>query len=161
MPTMKATGAEALANELQKLGENTSGVAKKCAYDGARAVTDAVAAAVKSLPLDENGFKPGTDPLRIITMQDRRDLEKCLGISRIENDGFSTTVSVSFDGYLSRKEDNFPKGVPAAMVARSIESGSSVRAKKPFMRVTLRKVTDTVLDVMKQTFDESVDQLKS
>lgn len=159
MAQMKTEGLEEFVAELNKLAAATPGVTKKCLYDGARVLADGIREAVKGLPLDPDGhFTPVKDPLRTITAKDREDLAEAVGISKIES-GASSSVSVSFAGYISRTEEKFPKGVPAALIARSIEKGTSVRAKKPFLRPAIKKNKDAVLDAMQATMAESLAQI--
>lgn len=159
MPDMKVEGMDEFVRSLTAIGRHTAGVARKCAYDGAALLRGELEESVKALPLDTDGFTVGTDPLRVITERDRADLAACAGISKIESDGLGTSVSVSFDGYISRTEKDFPKGVPAALIARSIESGSSVRAKRPFMRMTVKNSSERVLSAMQETMTESIAQI--
>lgn len=161
MPQMTVDGMEDFLDELGRIGAKSAGIAKKCAYSGAAVMADAVRVWTKALPLDSNGhFVKGTDPLHVITDQDREDLAACVGVSGIESDGMTTTVSVSFDGYITRAEKKFPNGVPAAMIARSIESGSSVRAKRPFVRPAVRAASKEVLAAMRQTMGECIEQIQ-
>ena len=52
----------------------------------------------------------------------------------MRNDGGFRNVKIGFDGYNYVKTKTWPKGQPNAMVARSIESGTSWMSKQPFMR---------------------------
>ena len=150
-------GIEKLEQALGALAGQSGKAAKRVLYDGAKVLHQAIQDATEKLTLDEYPFTPGKDPLRVISRKDREDLAQCVGFSPILNEEDGTySVSVSFDGYITRTEPKFPKGVPAAMIARSIESGSSVRAKKPFVRPAVRKVTDAVNQAMQETFDQTV-----
>lgn len=158
MPSMKSEGLSEFVDQLQKLADGSLGLAKRCAFDGARVLADALSEAAEALPLDENPFTPRRDPLRVITEEDRDDLVESLGVSRISQEGLSVSVSVSFDGYIRRTEEKYPNGVPAALIARSIEGGSSVRAARPFVRTAARKAADSVLAAMQRTMDETIKQ---
>lgn len=157
---MKVTGLDEFVEGLNAIGEHAGGIAKKCAYDGARSLADGIAEKIQQLPVDSNGFTVGTDPLNIITTRDRDDLAACLGVSSIENDGMSTSVSVSFKGYISRTERKYPSGVPAALIARSIEKGTSVRAKKPFLRPAINSKKSAALSAMQKTMADSLAQIQ-
>lgn len=158
MPKLTTDGLDGFLATLNSLGESAVKVAKQCVYAGAGEIHGAMEKSVLSLPLDSDGFTPDKDPLRVITDQDRRDLAACLGYSKID-DSDGVSVSVSFDGYISRKEKNFPKGVPAALIARSMESGSSVRAKNPFVRKSVNSVRATVPTVMQAKLDEVINKI--
>jgi hypothetical protein len=159
MPSLKSNGFDELVNRLRTLGDKTVGISKKCVYAGGRVLADAMVGAVKTLPVDNRYYPAPGRPLQVISSRDREDLAGCVGISRIESDGMNTSVSVSFDGYITRTEEGFPDGVPAVMIARSIESGSSVRAKHPFVRPALKGIDGNVGQAMQIMLDESVQQI--
>lgn len=158
MPTLKTDGLDEFVQQLQALGQRTQGIAKACVYDGAAVLKDAIVEGVNNFPVHQGGYTPGKTPLRVITEKDRDDLAACVGVSKIESDGLATSVSVSFDGYISRTEKKYPNGVPAAMIARSLEKGSSVRAKKPFVRPAVKKAKEAVLSAMQQALAERIGQ---
>jgi hypothetical protein len=70
----------------------------------------------------------------VIGTWDKAILEQRLGVSHIEATGDRADAVVSFAGYNGRPTKKYPNGVPVPMIARSIESGSSVREKNPFIR---------------------------
>lgn len=161
MAQFTTDGMDDFLAQLGALGERATGIGKKACYDGMAVMADAVQASTGQLPLDTYPFTPVSDPLRVITEQDRRDLADCLGISRIETDGGVITVSLSFDGYISRTEPRFPNGVPAALIARSLESGSSVRAKNPFIRSAVNRAREAVAQAMQASVDASIEQINN
>ncbi len=160
MATLKTDGMTDFLNILNSIGENTTKVARRCVYAGANVAHEAIEASVRKLPLD-NHFIAGRDPLRVITKEDRDDLAGCLGYSKIESDGGSTSGSVSFSGYIRRTEAKYPNGVPAVLIARSIEKGTSVRDAHPFVRPTVNRIRkEAVPSAMQATLDESIEQIK-
>ena len=156
MAKLDTDGMDDFLAELNNLGEKSAGAAKRCLYDGAAVAAAAIRDAVEKLPLDDDPRKPYTGPLRVITERDRQDLADCIGISQIKQDASAWTVSTSFTGYISRTEKDYPDGVPAAMIARSIESGSSVRAKNPFFRRAMNRAKAQITQAMQQSLDESI-----
>lgn len=156
MAQLTTEGLDDFMKQLNALGSHTTGTTKRCIYDGAAVLAEAVVTGVGGLPVDESQFTPGTDPLRVMTAADKADLAASVGISRIEATGGTGTVSVSFDGYISRTEPKYPGGVPAALIARSIEKGTSVRAKNPFVRRAVNAAKQTVPAAMQASLDESV-----
>lgn len=157
MATFTTDGADEFLRQLNSLAGKTPGAAKRALYDGAGVMADQLRDATSRLPVDANPFTPGRDPLRVITAEDLADLMGCLGISRIESGSDGSSVSVSFDGYIRRAEPKYPGGVPAPLIARSIEKGSSVRAKNPFVRQAVNRAKDAVLAAMQASLDESID----
>lgn len=78
------------------------------------------------------------------------DLLKSFGLTPVDRDrrGFVHTKA-GFDGYGSFPTKSYPKGVPNQLLARAVESGSSVRQKTPFVRPAVnatRKEAEAEMD---------------
>ena len=112
MATIKFDGIEEYAKQLSDLGAAAEGICKYAIYDAAGMVADAIKAN---------------------TPEDTGDLKNSLVLRPMQNrDGFIFT-KVVFDGYDS-------KGVPNAVKANVLESGSSTRQKHPFIRPAVNRV---------------------
>ena len=133
MAKMTVTGLEDFAYMLKSLGDKGPEVAKAAVYAGAGVLADAVKAEIGNLPTEEGYLPPGV--LRgVITASDKSDLMSGVGISHFEETGGKVTAAVGINGYSSTPTKKYTSGVPLPLIARSIESGSSVRRKNPFMR---------------------------
>lgn len=113
-------------------------VAKVAVYAGVGVLADAIQTEISELP-EESGFihpkkKPPAHKRNVISSWDKAILSQRLGISHIEATGDKASAVVSFAGYNGRPTEKYPNGVPVPMIARSIESGSSLREKNPFIR---------------------------
>ena len=138
-------------DELIKLGEDGTKIAKMILYDGVAEMLDALEESILSLP-EETGPKPYDGLLP----QDKEDMIDGLGVAkfRIERDEVNTKVSVA--GYTRRTESEWPNGVPLPMLARSLESGSSRRKKHPFIRPAARAAHSDILAAMQRRMDEEI-----
>lgn len=114
-------------------GDQAITVMKAAVYSGVGVLADAIKAEIQSLP-EDNGFKPNGVKRKVVDAHDKRMLQERLGVSRIEATGDKANAAVSFSGYNDRPTKKYPQGVPIPLIARSIESGSSVREKNPFIR---------------------------
>lgn len=114
-------------------GDQAITVMKAAVYSGVGVLADALKAEIQSLP-EDNGFKPNGFKRNVIDRHDKRMLQERIGISKIESTGDRANAVVSFNGYNERPTKKYPNGVPVPLIARSIESGSSVREKNPFVR---------------------------
>ena len=91
------------------------------------------------------------------------DLYKGLGVTPVGRDknGF-VNCKVGFDGYGRFPTKSYPKGVPNALIARAVESGSSVRQKSPFVRPSVNatrkeavgEMDKVITDGLKNIFEE-------
>lgn len=165
MARMNFTGVEEFSNKILALGTDAESVAKAALYDGAGVVADALRQAVDTLPTEKMHPVPGMPNgdqygvLNVITEEDKQDLKGGVGIAKFENKRGGVTTAVSFNGYARRTEKKYPKGVPLAMIARSIESGSSTRAKHPFVRPLAKRVQAAALDAMIKGADKRINEI--
>lgn len=109
-------------------------------YDGAEIVADAVRAGIQAIPVVDPR-KRGSDAGKLggITSAQKEGLLEGFGIATmIEEDGYYN-VKLGFDGYNTVKTDQYPSGQPNALIARSVNSGTSFRAKIPFVNNAVRK----------------------
>ena len=121
-------------------------------YDGAAIAASAVASACRELPVDtEFPVHPFDSAMRTVTAKDREELAAGVGISHHFDTNDGRGVSISIEGYSTRKEKRHPNGVPLPLIARSIESGSSVRQKVPFIRRAERACANAVIAAMEST----------
>lgn len=114
-------------------GDQIIPVMKAAVYAGVGVLADAIKAEIQGLP-EESGYMPNGKKRNVVGTNDKRMLQERLGISRIDATGDKANAVVSFSGYNGRPTKKYPQGVPISLIARSIESGSSVREKNPFIR---------------------------
>lgn len=126
-------GGEEFSALLNMAADNAITVAKSAVYAGAGVLADAIKAEIRELP-EESGYMQKGHKRNVIGTWDKAILEQRLGVSHIEATGDRADAVVSFAGYNGRPTKKYPNGVPVPMIARSIESGSSVREKNPFIR---------------------------
>ena len=79
-----------------------------------------------------------------------------MGVAPFRDSPDQVDTLIGFNGYLTRKEENYPNGVPAQLVARSIESGSSVRAEHPFVSPAVRAARSAALRAMDETGEREI-----
>lgn len=158
MARMNFSGAAGLAEKLDQFGAKSQQVAKTCLYDGAGIVADAIRASVDSIPV----FVPdGTwhRPMPGLFAEDLADLKSAIDIARFQDTADGPNTQIGFGGYARRKEKDFPSGVPIALLARSIESGSSVRQKHPFFRRAVNASKAKAVAAMQQRLNEEIKEL--
>lgn len=138
---------------LQKLGNlemNAEEQCKKAVYKGADVVADAVKASIDTIPTRTGRRKRG------VYDDQRAGLKEGMGIAKFQNDNGYLNVKVGFDGYNSHKTKSFPNGQPNAMIARSMERGTSFSPKTPFINKAVNKVKAQAEAVMQKTLDEEI-----
>lgn len=126
MATIEFKGIEAYSKRLAELGPKAEAACKYAAYPAAALVIEAVK---ENTPVDTG---------------DMRDSEKLSPFQA--KSGFIYT-QLTFEG-----KDR--KGVANALKARAIESGTSKRKKKPFVRPAVERVRKQAEALMQQGLDD-------
>lgn len=146
--------------ELTWAGNNE--ILETAAQAGANPVADEIRRRLQILPEDEyRRLEPG-EVFTGLPEGQKLDLLDSLGVTPPSRDrkGF-VNVKIGFDGYGSFPTNAYPKGVPNALLARAVESGSSVREKTPFVRpavnATRKKAVEemekSIIDGLKKIFE--------
>lgn len=152
MANIKMYNMEDYLLRLGRLGEQSDRVAKKAVGAAAVVVADAVRPAIAALPTQE-GMAANGKEIDVLSEAQKRGLIDGFGITPAKQDGDGVNIAVGFDGYNTCKTKKYPKGQPNQLIARSVESGSSVRKKHPFVRPAVRRVKKTAVDAMREVID--------
>ena len=155
MARMVYKGPQKLADMLELMGDDSEKIAKVALYDGVRAMADALVDAIEALP-DASGPRPYAGLLP----EDKEDMIEGLGVASFDSNGDVIDTHITIDGYARRTEKHYPNGVPLAMLARSLESGSSVRKKHPFVRPAANAAKTKVLAAIDAKMNEQIEEYK-
>ncbi len=133
MARMTIKGLDEYALKLSKFGKDAPEIAKKVVMAGANPIADEIR---KELEKNLAGSKYSTG-----------DLLDSFGIAPPDIDSMgNTNTKIGFDGY-----DR--KGVPNALKARAMESGTSTQPKRPFVRPAVNRVKKKAIEEMGKTLD--------
>ena len=126
---------------------------------GAKPVADEIRRRLDALPSDDfRKLEPG-EKFTGVPVVNHLDLLDSFGLTPVDRDrnGF-VHVKAGFDGYGSKPTKAYPKGIPNQLLARAVESGSSVREKTPFVRPAVnatRKEAEAEMDrVVRQELEK-------
>lgn len=134
MAQVKIVGFETLRENIETLNKYGEAIVSKALYAGAGVMADAIRERINALPVDTPRRLKDYDAFRVLVEEDKEDLANSLGIAEFERDEDGVRTVIGFAGYGRHKTKKYKKGIPMPMLARSIESGSSVRQKHPFVR---------------------------
>jgi len=158
MAKMTIRGTDELELKLSKLGKKSTKIAKDVVMAGAQPVADEIRKGLQGLPVDELKQLKTGEKFCVSPYGELKDLADSLGIAPPDVDRVgNVNTKVGFDGYGSYPTKKYPKGVPNKLIARSIESGSSVRQKKPFVRTAVNRSKKKSLDEMQKKCDEEIE----
>lgn len=168
MASYEFVGLEEFINLCDITEKSASGMIGRSIYSGAKVMADAVRSAVDSLPVED---KRQHSKMRSgLTSYQLEGLKKGLGISRIKKGvvgksasrqmgTYGWNVKIGFDGYNSKVTKKYPKGQPNAMIARSLNSGTSFLKKYPFMDMTVERNADRTVHAIEEEFDRQLQKL--
>lgn len=153
--TLKSTDDYAL--KLSKLAAQTEEVAKKAIYEAANIVADKVASNLAALPTDKFRRLKDGEQFTGLPETQKKDLQDSFGVTPIkQDDAGNWSAHIGFDGYGSNPTAKYPKGVPNQLLARAVESGSSVRQKTPFVRPAVNATKGDAIKAMERVIDEEL-----
>lgn len=133
MARIEFSGIDNYIKRLNKLQQSTKdGVVGKTVYAGAAVVADSVRRAIQALPVGD-GRAQGGGLVDTVTLPQKAGLLDGFGISRMKDDDGFVNVKLGFDGYNSTRTEKYPRGQPNALIARSVNSGTTFRKKTKFV----------------------------
>lgn len=162
MATIRFSGLEEYERKLSQMAKHTEEIAGKAIYAGAEIVTDAIRANIQGLAAvpDQLGAaayaKKEPAPL---TETAKEGLLDGLGISPMQDDNGYYNVKIGFDGYNDLKTRKYPQGQPNQLIARNLESGSSIAEKRPFVRPAVNAVRKQAEERMAKVIDEEIKKI--
>lgn len=157
MASLKDDRVEAFINLCIFTDKQMSNLLKRSISKGGKVMADAVGKVVRSLPTDDTSHHHGRR--RSITTKQKAGLVESFGIAKVRENRYGWNVKIGFDGYNEIVTKRWPKGQPNAMVARSLNSGTSFLIKNPFMDVTVASNKDATVEAIEREFDKRLDAL--
>lgn len=152
MAKMTIKGPEEYMAKLTKLGKDSVKICENAVKVGGGIVADEVRSALESLPEDKFRRLQDNEKFSGVPKNQKQDLLDSFGVTPVSKsrDGF-INVKIGFDGYGSYKTKKYPNGVPNPLLARAIESGSSVRKKTPFIRKAVNRSKKRAVEEMSKS----------
>lgn len=156
-------GIDDYANALGKLWKDSEEIIKKAVYDGAEIVADEIKKGLNDIPIQEgdNGLPPFAkdgEMLDGISRRQKADLIKGFGLAPMENKSDYINTKAGFDGYGSVKTKKYPKGLPNALLMRSVESGTTFRKKHPVIRTAVNRSRKRANEKMDETINSEIEK---
>lgn len=161
MARLDIDGTDEFLSELGRLETGTDDIAKMAIYEGAKVLADEIKSNLKALPTDDpDRMLQGNDKYTSLTTHEKERLLNGFGIAKIRGNSVEGHhTAIGFHGYGDFKTKKYPKGVPNQLIARSVESGSSVRQKHPFVRPAINKVKKEVVEKMGETIELEIKKI--
>ena len=125
---------------------------KAAVYPAAGIVAREIRANIEKLPT-MRGKSPHVTG---VTKVQKEGLLEGFGISSFANWSGYVHVKLGFDGYNEKEAWYYPNGQPNAMIARSIEGGTSWSDATPFVRPAVNKTKEIAELTMKENIDQTI-----
>lgn len=149
MARFEFSGIDNYISQLNKLQQSTKdGVVGKTVYAGAKVVADSVRRAIQALPVGDGRARDG-GLVDTVTLPQKAGLLDGFGISRMKDDDGFVNVKLGFAGYNATRTRRYPRGQPNALIARSVNSGTTFRKKTKFVDKAVnsaRKAAEAAMD---------------
>lgn len=145
--------------KLSRLEQNADSIIKQAVYQGAKVVGDAIKGEAEALPVEPFRKLGQGEVFTGVTPEEKEAIVQGFGLSDMEQDRLGWNTKAGFAGYVTRqKTKKYPKGTPVPMLVRSIESGSSVRRKIPFVRRAVKASQPQAVRAMGDTVEQEIKQ---
>lgn len=156
MAKLTIQGTDEYLKQLQIMDKEADGMIKRAVYEGAAVVLDAIEKSIESLPTHDFVYVYNDQDIRALTPAQKQGLLDGLGAAKMRNDNGFINTKIGFDGYNSVKTKKYPKGQPNSLIARAMESGSSVRPKTRFVTNAVKPVVDRAEQAMANSLDKDI-----
>ena len=145
--------------KLSRLEQNADSIIKQAVYQGAKVVGDAIKGEAEALPVEPFRKLGQGEVFTGVTPEEKEAIVQGFGLSDMEQDRLGWNTKAGFAGYVTRqKTKKYPKGTPVPMLVRSIESGSTVRRKIPFVRRAVKASQPQAVRAMGDTVEQEIKQ---
>lgn len=175
MAIFEIKGLTEMELKLSKLGTREAQAANEALYAGAAIMCNAVRQNLENIREElprrpgvrYRYLQPGESYTGVPTRQ-KRDLLAGLGITPVRPDkNGDPNIKIGFEaetdnarGYDSQPTRKYPKGRPLMMLARSIESGTSIQPKEPFFRPAVEETKEEAVEAMNRVVNAALEQVK-
>lgn len=149
--------------KLEAIGSSKTFVklSKKAVFKGSAVVALQIRKNIEALPTEPNRFLRDGDKFNVFTETNKQDLLSGLGISKIKEGDGGVYTQIGFAGYGSPETatKSYPNGLPNALIARSVERGTSVRRKRAFVKPAIKAAEKSAEAAMQQSFEDDINQI--
>lgn len=163
MAKITLNDGSAYLKKLERLASASTvdAMTKKAIYPGAGIAVEAIKKEIEAIPTEDwRHLQPG-EQFNGITEFQKAALQVGYGIADMEKDkngDWNTKIGVK--GYVNDPPTKkYPRGTPLPMLARSLELGTEIRKKHPFVRRAVNRSRPQVIQAMGQVIDEETKKI--
>lgn len=157
MPTFKVEGMDDFIDLCIKTDRTLTSVIGKSIYPAGEHMGNAVKTALRGVRTDD--YKDHSIMKVGPTKKQLDALIESFGIAKMHAGNNGYNVKIGFDGYNDVVTKKYPKGQPNAMIARSVNKGTSFMVAQPFMDRTVRAEESKTVDIIKENFEKQMERI--
>lgn len=132
---------------------------ERAAARGAEVVADEIRKNLEGLPDEKFRKLKEGEKFNVLSASAKNDLAAGFGLSPMRRDNGFVHTKAGFEGYGSYPTKTYPQGVPIPLIARAVESGSSVHEKMPFVRPAVNTTRKDAIDTMEKSIDDDLKKI--
>lgn len=162
--SIKSNAFDKYTKALEQMADKSGEICKRSLYPGAGIIADAIREGIDEIPVLSPGHMHGTpeDPIDGVTSVQKEGLKDGFGLTKFDIDGETLNIKAGWTGYnrsestTARKAGWTTTKQANAMIARSVESGTSFRKKHPFIKPAVRKNKKKCIQAIQDEFDKQL-----
>ena len=159
MARMTISGGDEIELMLAKLGASSFETGKRAVREAADIVANKVRSNLDKLPEDTFRKLAEGEQFSGVPKSKKKDLLDGLGITPVGvSDEGTINIKVGFQGNGAYPTRKYPKGLPNQLLARVVESGSSVRKKTPFIRPAVNQTEQQAINKMQEVINREIEK---
>lgn len=158
MAKFRSEGIDAIVNQFEKLDQQAKPMIGRSLYQGAKIMADALKKATEALPVDDTNKK--VEIRQGLRTKQKIGLIKSMGITKMEEKDGYYNIKVGYDGYNDIVSPRWSMGQPNAMIARSIENGTSFLPATHFIRKALKANEKAIEKAMSEAIYDTIKNMK-
>lgn len=154
-------GIGMIVSQYAKSATKITPIIKQAVYPAAGYMYKKIRSELNELPTVDG--KDGKPPymmagykLDSISSIQKKDLLNGFGISKFENRDGYINVKIGFDGYGSYATKNWPRGIPNALLIRSLSKGTDFLKKNDFITKIYNREKKTVEKQLEENFNKII-----
>lgn len=161
MASIKFEGLEEFINLCVFTDKQLDKVVGRTIYPGGKVMSGAIKDSMNGIRVDDSfwGFASQHARKHGPSSRQLKALIESFGIAKIRKNKYGYNVKCGYDGYNDIVSDRWPNGQPNAMVARSINKGTTFMEAQPFMDTAVARAEGATIEAMKVQFDKELDKI--
>lgn len=161
MPKFKVDPyAKKYIKKLEELGANTYNMCGRAIFPCAEIIANEIEKEIQKLPTAINEHGSSTNMINTITPLQKYGLMHGMGISHMQlKSGGTLDVKTGYHGYNKMVTDNYRRGQPNVMIARSVLHGTSFRRKNDYEGRAIRRVRKEALESMQEEINKETEKI--